>query len=123
MRSGAITRKRGLSASITAVHIADELAEPCRRSTGGPEPAVSTALRRIGRVVLMRDQRRSPDEAKRNPGFGEGTRITPSRAKARNGSIRATIGLYSAATRVAGSTGSTLAAQNLNSGILPNGSS
>ncbi len=30
---------------------------------------------------------------------------------------------YSAATRVAGSTASTLAAQNLNSGILPNGSS
>ena len=30
---------------------------------------------------------------------------------------------YSAAMRVAGSTASTLAAQNLNSGILPNGSS
>src|SRR5690349_15025640 len=32
-------------------------------------------------------------------------------------------GVYSAATRVTGSAASTLAAQNLNSGILPNGAS
>src|SRR5689334_21377150 len=90
MRSGAISRKRALSALITGVHIADELAEPCRRSTGVPKPAASTALRRIGGAVLMQ-----------------------SRAE----------GDYSAATRVASSTFSTLAAQYLNSGIFPNGSS
>src|SRR5215470_10335829 len=53
MRSGAISRKRALSALITGDHIADELAEPCRRSTGVPNPAVNTALRRIGRTVLI----------------------------------------------------------------------
>src|SRR5215813_1053156 len=90
MRSGAIRRKRALSALITGVHIAEELAEPCSNSTGVPKPAASTALRRIGRAVLIQIQNR---------------------------------GSYSAATRVASSTFSTLAAQYLNSGIFPNGSS
>src|SRR5215470_6042770 len=53
MRSGAIRRKRDLSALITGVHIADELAEPCSSSMGVPKPAADSALRRIGRGPLM----------------------------------------------------------------------
>src|SRR5262245_4967108 len=59
MRSGAIRRKRGLSALITGVHIADELAEPCSSSTGAPKPAANTALRRIGRVAAIQIDDRS----------------------------------------------------------------
>src|SRR5215470_6378923 len=53
MRSGAIRRKRDLSALITGVHIADELAEPCSNSRGAPKPAADSALRSVGRGPLM----------------------------------------------------------------------
>src|SRR5262249_10481942 len=67
MRSGAIRRKRALSALITGVHIAEELAEPCRSSTGVPKPAAITALRRIGRAVLIQAQFVGWVERLRNP--------------------------------------------------------
>src|SRR6266540_5748455 len=85
MRSGAMRRKRGLSASITAVHIMAELAEPCSNSTGGPEPAMSTALRRIGRAVLIQRFREHAARMKRGVirgqlirGSGPGFRFAPS---------------------------------------------